>query len=180
MKQSLKAILVLTLLCAIVAAVLGTANYFTVDKIAENSEKALTKARAAVLPSGEYEFEAVELPFLEGGTTVTAAWAAKQNGKTVAYVFQMQTKGYASGLTLACGISVDGKVTGTETVSSNETPSLGGKTEKDTYKNQYVGKGSAELSGIDGISGATKTSVAYKNAIADAFRAFEAITGGDR
>ena len=62
-------------------------------------------------------------------------------------------------------------------MSSNETPSIGGKTEEDSYTNQYIGKDSS-LNGVVGISGATMTSNAYKAAIADAFTAFDMINGG--
>lgn len=180
MKRSVKAVAVLTLLCAVVAALLGTANYFTAGKIAENQERSRDEARSAVLPDGEYTFAEVSSARLPEGSSVTAAWEAKQNGETVAYVFQMETKGYASGLVLMCGISAEGRVTGTETVSSSETPSLGGKTERDAYKDQYVGLGENDLSSVDGISGATKTSLAYRNAVADAFLAYQIITGGER
>ena len=56
MKQSVKAVAVLTLLCAVVAALLGTANYFTAGKIAENRERSRDEARSADLPAGEHRF----------------------------------------------------------------------------------------------------------------------------
>ena len=63
------------------------------------------------------------------------------------------------------------KITKVTTVSSNETPSIGGQTENESYTNQYIGKDSA-LTGVVGVSGATVTSTAYKAAIQDAFTAF--------
>lgn len=177
-KQSIKAVLVLTILCAVVAAILGTANYFTAAKIAENAEKTRAEARSAVLPDGEYTFREADISAL-GDSSVTAAWEAQKNGETVYYVFQMETKGYATGLVLMCGVDKDGKITGTKTVSSSETPSLGGKTDREAYRKQYVGLAKGQLGQVDGIAGATKTSEAYRNAVSDALNAFGILTGGE-
>lgn len=183
MKESVKAVAVLTVLCMVIAGILGAANYVTAGKIAENNQKALENARSAVLPEGNYSFREIDSKMYgESAGTVTAAWEAVSEGKTVGYVFRMETKGYAAGLVLTCGISTEGTVTGTATVSTNETPSLGGKTQKPAYADQYLGKHAGELQGIDAVSGATKTSNAYRNAVSDAFRAYEAIrsvTGGN-
>ena len=177
-KQSIKAVLILTILCAVVAAILGTANYFTAAKIAENAEKTRTEARSAVLPDGEYTFREADISAF-GDSSVTAAWEAQKNGETVYYVFQMETKGYATGLILMCGVDKDGKITGTKTVSSSETPSLGGKTDRDAYREQYIGLTKGQLGQVEGIAGATKTSEAYRNAASDALNAFGILTGGD-
>lgn len=96
------------------------------------------------------------------------------------YVFEMETYGYEPGLVIVCGISMDGVIINTATVSSDETPGIGKETEKEDYTNLYVGK-DENLGDIDGylISGATYTTEAYYGAIKDAFAAFKLVIGGE-
>ena len=70
-----------------------------------------------------------------------------------------------------CGVNADGKVTGAECISSGET--LG---KEKTYGSVFNGCDSESVSSIDTVSGATLTTKAYKNAVADALAAFDILT----
>ena len=74
-----------------------------------------------------------------------------------------------------CGMKADGTNEKCKTHSHAETSGLGSKTAEDPYRSQYSGKSAEELSEVDAISGATISSNAYKNAIEDAFKAYEIV-----
>lgn len=75
---------------------------------------------------------------------------------------RLSVNGYAAGLELLCGIK-DGKVINVKCVSSRET--LGAEK---TYGEQFIGKDTKESNLVDTVSGATKTTSAYKQGILDA------------
>ena len=72
-----------------------------------------------------------------------------------------------------CGINADGTVSGALCLASTET--LG---HEKTFGDNFKGKNSDEVSAVDTISGATKTTAAYKNAVADALNAAIILGGG--
>lgn len=170
MKDYIKPILVLMLICLVISAALAFTNEKTAP-IIEQTEK--TKAEAAqkeVLPNAD-SFTPVELAGLP--STVTAVYKA-DNG--VGYVFMLTAKGYGGDMNLICGMDKDGKITSCKTLTQSETQGLGSKTTGDAFRNQFVGKDSS-LSGVETISGATISSKAYLGAIKDAFTAYEAAKG---
>ena len=173
MKDSVKSIIVITAICLIVSAALGVTNYFTAPVI-EKGEKDRAEALCTeLLPESEgfVEFKTDALYNLP--ETVSAIYK-ETSGK--GYVIQITTKGYETGLVIMCGISSDGKIVQTKTLSSNETGTIGGKTEKESYTSQYIGLDSSFADKVDAISGATITSTAYEKAIADAFEAFKIVS----
>ena len=78
-----------------------------------------------------------------------------------------------------CGIDNSGKITGVTTISSEETVNIGKRTEDEEYEAQYIGKDQS-LKGVEGLSGATITSNAYKKAVQDAFHAYNVVKGGNK
>ena len=166
-----KSIIVLTVICLVVSIALAGVNYATAPIIEEADAAAAFEACFKVMP-GANDFENVALP--EGlPATVTAVYR-ETSGQ--GYAVKLSTKGYDTGLVILCGISAEGTLTGTTIVSSNETPSIGGQCAKPDYSDQYKGLGS-DLSSVEGVSGATLTSTGYKNAVADALKAFAALEG---
>ena len=92
----------------------------------------------------------------------------------------LTTKGYGGDMKLICGIKSDGTIEQCKTLSHSETSGLGSKTAEDPYRNEYCGKNSDTLSEVDAISGATISSTAYKNAIEDAFKAFDMVKEAEK
>ncbi len=171
MKDSIKSVVVLTAICLVISLGLAATNSVTAPLIEKASAQAAFAACFEVM-DGATGFETVTV---EGAPATVTEIYKETSG--LGYAFKLTTKGYESGLVLMCGIGADGTITGTKVVSSNETPSIGGKVEGDDYKNQYVGKDSA-LAGVELISGATMTSSAYKSAMLDAFAAHALVSGG--
>jgi electron transport complex protein RnfG len=173
MKTGVKSIVVLGIICLVSSALLGGVNHFTAPVIEKTTKERSEAACFEVMPSGQ-AFEEVTV---SGGTLPKAVTSVYKEKNGAGYVIKVSTKGYDSGLVIMCGISPEGKVTGTKILSSNETPSIGGQCAKPAYSSQYEGKDKA-LNGIEAISGATLTSTGYYNAVKTAFEAFETLSKG--
>ena len=160
MKSGLKNTLVLVSICAVMALLMAVTNFITAPVIAENEAKATEKALQQVMPEGR-DFAKVEL--IEGlPETVIEAYLEAGGG----YVFKLKTAGYGSDFIIMCGVDASGKVTGAVCLSSNET--LGQEKE---FGNRFVGLDGDGVSDVDTVAGATKTTAAYRAAVADAVSA---------
>lgn len=168
MKKSVFSTLVLVCICAVMAVLLALTNAITAPIIKKNQDAAANAALLEVMPDGEgfekIEFDAAKLP-----KTVTEVYREKNGG----YVITLTTTGYGSGMVIMCGVKADGTVSGAVCLGSTET--LG---HEKTFGTNFVGKDAAGVSAVDTISGATKTTAAYKNAIADALNAAIILGGG--
>ncbi len=167
MKKYLRSIISLTAVCAIVALLMGVTNYFTAPIIKQRENDAASDALKVVLPDGE-GFEKIDISKYTLPKTVDEAYSEKNGG----YVFKMITAGYGSNFVIMCGINSDGVVKGTKVISSSET--LGVENE---YGDKLVGATVDTVDGVDTVSGATKTTAAYKNAIKDALMSFDILGG---
>ena len=168
MKKSVVSTLVLVCICAVMAVLLALTNAITAPIIKKNQDAAANAALLEVMPDGEgfekVEFDAAKLP-----KTVTEVYREKNGG----YVITLTTTGYGSGLVIMCGVKADGTVSGAVCLGSTET--LG---HEKTFGTNFVGKDAVGVSAVDTISGATKTTAAYKNAITDALNAAIILGGG--
>ncbi len=171
MKDLSKSIIVLFCICLVTAALLGVTNYFTAPLIAAENEKAAKAACFEVMDGAD--FKEIALP--ENAPAAVTTVFEETEGK--GYVFKMVVTGYSSGLTIVCGIDSTGAVTGTYTVTTNETPTIGGKTQSAEYTDRFIGKTSETISAVDGISGATYTTKAYKGAVEAALEAYKLMGG---
>lgn len=172
MKKSVKSILVLVCICATVSVLLALTNSITAPIIQENEQKIANAALLEVLPDGG-SFEPVDIGAYTLPSTVSEVYRAKNGG----YVVKLNTTGYASGMVLMCGISADGTVVGTKLIASGETPSIGGVA-ADTFSNTVIGKDLSGIDGVDTVSGATKTTAAYRAAVKDALNTVVILGGG--
>lgn len=168
MKKSIRSTVVLVSICAVMAILLGLTNYFTAPIIKKNQEAAANKALLQVMPNGE-GFEKMDISSFTLPKTVTEAYKEKNGG----YVITLTTAGYDTGLTIMCGVNADGTVSGAVCLASKET--LG---KEKTYGESFVGKNAAGVEAVDTVSGATKTTTAYRNAIKDALNAAIILGGG--
>ena len=171
--EIIKPIIVLTGICLVVTALLAYVNSITAPVIEEAQEQAAQQARAEVLSEGD-SFTELDVDGLP--ETVTQVYKA-ENG--AGYVFMLTAKGYGGDMNLICGIKSTGEIEACKTLSHNETSGLGSKTAEDPYRSQYVGKTADNLDSVDAITGATISSNAYKNAVADAFLAYETVKEGE-
>jgi electron transport complex protein RnfG len=168
MKQAVKSTLVLFLICAVMAVLLAVTNAITAPIIQKNMEAAANDALLVVMPEGK-GFEKVDISTYTLPSTVTEVYREASGG----YVITLKTAGYGSGLIIMCGVSADGVVTGATCLSSSETLGY-----EKTFGENFTGKDATGIEGVDTISGATKTTAAYKNAVKDALNATVILGGG--
>ncbi len=168
MQKYIKSVVSLTVICAVIAVLLGITNYFTAPIIKKQEESAANQGLAIVMPQGSgfkaYDFSSLTLP-----ETVTEVYSEENGG----YVFKLTTTGYASNFVIMCGVDANGTVTGTTCISSGET--LG---EEKTYGEKLNGVKLDSVDTVDTVAGATRTTLAYRNAVKDALNAFVIIGGG--
>ena len=159
---------VLVAICAVMSVLLAVTNALTAPIIEQAQNAAANEALLQVMPNGEgfesIAFEADKLP-----KTIREVYKEKNGG----YVFKLETTGYGAGMILMCGINADGTVSGVVCLGSSET--LG---HEKTYGESFTGKDAAGVDAVDTISGATKTTAAYKNAVKDAMNAVTILGGG--
>ena len=167
--EIIKPVLVLVCICLVVTALLAYINSVTSPIIAKAEEEKTEQAMSEVLCEAD-GFEKLEIENLPD--RVTEVYTAT-NG--VGYVFMLTTKGYGGDMKLICGMDADGVIEQCKTLSHAETSGLGSKTAEDPYRNQYCKKSADTLSQVDAITGATISSNAYKNAIEDAFKAYDMV-----
>lgn len=161
MSKSLKSIFALVAICAVMAILLALTNQLTAPIIKENQEAAANEALLVVMPEGK-SFEKIDLSSYELPATVSEAYREAGGG----YVISLITSGYGSDFSIMCGVNADGTVSGVVCLGSNET--LG---HEKTYGENLVGKTVENVESVDIISGATKTTAAYRSAVKDALNA---------
>ena len=173
MKNSIKSTLVLMCVCIVITLALAVTNSITAPIIEKNQNAAANDALLVVMPDGK-SFEKLDISGYTLPATVVEAYKAEAGG----YVLKLETTGYASGFVIMCGVGADGKVTGAKVVSSGETPNIGGAA-ADKMTGEFTGKDAASIDGVDTVSGATKTTAAYRAAVKDALNAAIILGGGD-
>ena len=169
MKNNIKNLAVFVCICSVITLLLALTNFVTAPVIEQNQNAAANQALLEVMPEGK-GFEVADISALTLPATV-----AEVNKETsgLGYVIKLVTSGYGSDMVIMCGVSADGVVTGAVCLSSNET--LG---KEKTYGENFADKDAAGVDGVDIISGATKTTEAYKNAVKDALNAAVILGGG--
>ena len=180
MNKILKLTVILFLVCAIVAGVLGGVNELTKDRIAEITAQKTAAAYAKVLEADSYEnveFNANDPIF----ANIDKISKAGDEG----YVVESTFSGAQGNITMATGINNDFKCTGISIISHSETSGLGANAASTAevgvnFRNQFIGQGedvALKKSGgeIDALSGATITSRSVANAVANAIKAVEAL-----
>lgn len=168
MKKSVMSTLVLVCICSVMAILLAVTNMITAPTIQANADKAANEALLQVMPEGK-GFEKMDISSYELPTTVNEVYKETGGG----YVVRMTTTGYGSGMIIMCGVSADGTVTGAVCLGSSETLGY-----EKTFGANFTGKDAAGVDAVDTISGATKTTAAYKNAVKDALNTAIILNGG--
>jgi electron transport complex protein RnfG len=176
-KDIVKSIVVLVVICLVTSAALAIVNHFTAPVSAANKAAREEAARKAVIEDAA-SFEELKTDGLPA-SVVSVYRGLDGSGKTLGYIFTVEGKGFGGKIQVMCAIGPEGKILKCQTLDiSGETKTLGGQTAAPTYTNQYTGQ-SAGLTGVDGISGATITSNAYKGCVQDAFKAYDMVKGAE-
>lgn len=144
MNETLKLGLILLLISAISAVVLGASNNITAAKIAEADQLANDLARKEVLPDADSfklldESKSNEL--ISSNPEIIEIYEAYDSSNNlIGYTFKTATGGYGGDVQVMTGISCDGKITGMKVVNHSETPGLGANSTKEYFQERFIGK----------------------------------------
>ena len=179
MKKILKLTLILFLVSAIVAGVLGVVNEVTKDRIEEQKQIKTAKAYAAVLPSEGYEELELDLSAYSNIKSISKATGGE------GYVVETTFSGAQGNITMVVGVDNDYKCTGISIISHAETSGLGANAASTsdvgvTWRAQFVGQDKnmaiTKAGGtIDALTGATITSRSVAEAAANAISVVESL-----
>lgn len=184
MKNILRYALILFLIAAVVAGLLAGVNLLTKDTIAQNEIAAEQQALGEVMPDAQ-TFEAFDTEVAQGFGVAAVYAAADAAGTAKGYCVKVAQNGYGGAISAVVGVGLDGKVTGVSIISHAETPGLGANIEKDSFRQQYTGKGAvtvvkagAKESEINAVSGATISSKALTAGVNKAVEVAQQIQNG--
>ena len=175
MKDIIKPIAVLSVICLVVTAVLAFVHMETAPIIQAAEEKAAAEARTEVLPRAKDFQKREDLSLPEG---VTEVYQATDN---TGYVIMSQAKGYGGSIRIICGIRPDGTIEAVKTLSHAETGGIGSRVADNgsLYREGYKGKTIETYQEVDAVTGATISSTAYKKAVGLALEAYTRIKGAE-
>lgn len=162
-KEFFLPIIVLVSICAVIAAAMATVNFVTEKKIENGHKQSEEDALSIVVPNndGFTEVELSEIPESVIGIYV-------DNG-SAKMALMLSVKGYdsSSPMSVAVGFDENGKITKCHVISCNgETKGIGSKVSDESFLSRFYGVDN--VSSVDTISGATISSKAFKEALADA------------
>ncbi len=173
-------VIALTIIAALAGLALSGVYSVTKGTIEAQEMAKETEAYKAVCPDAASFANADQaekaLKEYEGqATRVNKAYIAKDAaGNTIGYALNVSSKGFGGTVTLAMGLTADGKIIGISFTELNETAGLGMKADEPAFKEQFIGR-SGDLSLIKGtasgeqeisaITGASVTSNAVISAV---------------
>ena len=115
MRDFIKMISILFVVCGLAAGSLEVVNAVTKERIATYAERRREAALLEVWPDAD-EFKNV---------TPDRVWKALRKGQRVGYIFLRQVHGYSGPITVVFGTDADGTLTGLVVRSQTETPGRG-------------------------------------------------------
>lgn len=154
-KAVVKPAIVLLLISAIAAGILGVVSEVTAAPIAAQNEKSLNEGMQAVMPDAS-SFELLDAD-LTG--TITAVYKGDNGG----FVITTEPGGFGGAVKTMVGIDADGTITGLRVTGHSETAGLGAKATDPSFYEQFTGKSGSVSVTKDGgeivpITSATITS----------------------
>lgn len=177
MKEIFRMAGILTVICALSGFILAYANRVTQAPIEESRRKEKLDALKKVLPPCDNEPDKAVCKLAESGRD----WVfhvARKGGEYAGTAFvASSSKGYSGLIEVLVGVRADGTVGGIEILTQNETPGLGTKITDpaNPFRVQFPGRDAAgtkwklkkDGGDIDGITGATISSRAVTEAVAE-------------
>lgn len=177
MKKHLSSVLTLFIICAVVSVALAAVNGITAPIILDRQNQAAAGALLEVMPDGG-TFEKIDLSTYELPATVKEAHKASNGG----YVIQVEWAGFNPGNVSMIGVSADGKITGTKTITVKDSGGNGKDSATEIpnmdANGHYVGADATTIDGVDTIGGVTVSTKAYRAAVKDALNAAVILGGG--
>ena len=173
MNKVVKLSLILFLVSAVVAGVLGLTNFVTAEPIAEYQAEVTAKAYSAVM-----EFESYDAVAYTGDQSAVTKVCKTNDGN---WIVEAEVSGSQGMITVAVGVNADRSCNGISIIESSETSGLGSKANDDFFRDQFPGltadqaKVTKDGGKVEAITGATITSKAVCSAVSAAIAAVESL-----
>ena len=173
MNKVVKLSLILFLVSAVVAGVLGLNNFVTAEPIAEYQAEVTAKAYSAVM-----EFESYDEVEYTGDQSAVTKGCKTNDGN---WIVEAEVSGSQGMITVAVGVNADLSCNGISIIESSETSGLGSKANDDFFRDQFPGltadqaKVTKDGGKVEAITGATITSKAVCSAVSAAIAAVESL-----
>ena len=161
----LRIVICLTVICVVVAGVLGIVDHLTKEKIKENENAEKQEAISSIFGEG------IEAKKVSEEGADNELYLILKDGKAFGYCAEVTATGFGGDIKMMVGVDHDKKVCGAYIVTMSETPGLGARAKEEPwFLEQFAGKGGAlEIgNGVDALSGATITSKAVTKGVNDA------------
>ena len=187
-------VIALTLIAAIAGVALSGVYSMTKDTIEEQKLLAEAASYREVCPEAEsFEISEAAKAKLEeldganwgtdfGSTRINEVFVGKDaSGNLAGYALSVSSKGFGGDVTMALGLTPEGKVSKIAFTELNETAGLGMRADEAAFKDQFPGKSGSIAYGSDGVeamSGATVTSTAAANAVNAGLNFYETVLKG--
>ena len=161
MKDILRMIVVLGIICAVAGLALASVKELTKAPIElQLMQNVMGPAIKKVLTG--YDNDPITDNFkLPGGVDKKgrpiekAIFPAKKNGKVYAVALDSAGRGFDGNIGVMVGIDITGKLTGIAIMKHTETPGIGSRVTDPSFTDQFEGKSLDNPTAVDGVSGAT-------------------------
>ena len=161
-------VIILFVVTAVVALLLGLVDFITRDKIAANVKEKTDAAMRMVLAADSYtELES----FTDASGLVKSVYIAENSdGSFIGYVSEVSPNGFGGAINMVVGVDTYGNISGISIVKMTETSGLGANAANTSFREQFVGKTGPLAVDKDGgeivaLTGATITSRAVTDGV---------------
>ena len=140
---SIRFTVVLLLISAVSAGLLGWVNSITAPLIMQRAQQDAILARQEVLPGADYYYPVKESVLRELSKEVPLlqeVYVGLKGSQVVGYVFTTAPKGYGGDVVTMVGLKENGLVQNVKVVSQNETPGLGSKVTENANPEDFLGE----------------------------------------
>ena len=180
MKETLRMVLTLAVICTLAGGILAIVNRVTREPIAGALREEKMKAMRAVLPDYDNDPMSCTNVVVEDGKT----WlfhVARKNGEFAGAAFEASSdQGYSGTIRIMAGINPDDTLRAIEIIQQAETPGLGARIAERSFTDQFGGrhirttnwKVRKDGGDIDAITGATISPRAVLSALQAGLEAY--------
>ena len=180
MKETLKLIMTLSIICLISGALLAGVEKITKAPIQRANNTNKLSALQEVLPACDNQPDQNECTVEHNGQTWTFYVARNADTYVGTAVETTSSKGYGGDITIMLGISAEGKTETIAILKQTETPGLGANIETDHFKSNFKQKPleatnwtvKKDGGDVDQITAATISSRAVSDAVNKAIEAY--------
>lgn len=180
-KEILVPTIALFVICLAATLLLSLTNAVTADRIDVVQKAAADRARLLVCP------DAADFTEKEGYENAEVYEALQADGTLSGYAVTTSGKSYGGTIEVMTGFDTEGRITGVQILTIEDTPGLGMNAKKETFRDQFNGRTAGDLTvsktasletEVQAITGATITSTAVTKCVNEAYQAVFSGEGG--